>query len=140
MASSSDATTMDLVLDFLASKGFTDAEDALRLAAESQPKQEPSESISALEQMLIRGRVAAETAMVVESKPVLQPLAMPDGIAVDSSDMHGPASDMLSDKLKGMQVSKGAKSGGAAAVVWHEPEKAGAEEDEWTDDEALGYL
>ena len=60
-----DATVTDLVLDFLASKGFADAEAALREqldAAEAPPV--ASEGISPLEMMLIRGRTAASESQV----------------------------------------------------------------------------
>ena len=53
-------TTLDLVLDYLSSKGFSDAEAALRSQLASVEPAPPTEGISPLELMLIRGRAAAQ--------------------------------------------------------------------------------
>ena len=54
------ATTLELVLDFLQSKGFSDAESALRQQLDAEPEPQPTtDNFSVLESMLIRGRAAA---------------------------------------------------------------------------------
>ena len=133
-----DATVTDLVLDFLASKGFADAEAALREqldAAEAPPV--ASEGISPLEMMLIRGRTAASESQVMGSQSVMQPLALPNGaLAYEPTD---ELPNGLGDKLTRMELDSATEASSGTKPVWYDPTNEG-DEDDWTDDEALGYL
>ena len=78
MAHSSGESVEALVLDYLASKGFANAESALREQLEkSQTPAATEVSFSLLESMLIRGQAAA--ASQTQSEPVLKPVALPNG-------------------------------------------------------------
>ena len=133
-----DATVTDLVLDFLASKGFADAEAALRDQldnAEAPPV--ASEGISPLEMMLIRGRTAASESQVMGSQSVMQPLALPNGaLAYEPTD---ELPNGLGDKLTRMELDSATEASSGTKPVWYDPTNEG-DEDDWTDDEALGYL
>ena len=119
----------DLVLEYLASKGFAEAASALRDQLESSQPPTPSDTnFSTLESMLIRGRAAAASAAKAEAAPVLAPVPLPNG--------ELPDPERLNEKVG--RLSLGGATG-PKPVRWHNPEHD-VPEDDWTDDEALGYM
>ena len=137
--SSSDSVAQ-LVLDYLASKGFSSAETALREQLKAQPDPPPAteSNFSELESMLIRGHAAAAQSEVeVKSKSVLQPLAPP---GTEAAEEDAPLAHKISQmSLAGAGAHPAAQEPARAPIVWHDP-TGQPDEDEWTDDEGLGYV
>ena len=121
-------SAIDLVLEFLEAKKFDNTASALRKDLEamqsallpdatSAEKPKPVErEFSQLESLLVRSK-AAETGNLAEAPPAY----LMAGGALAKPGTDGAKEDK-EDNLP----------------EWHDP-KADVEEDEWTDDEALGY-
>ena len=128
---------IELVLEFLAAKGFVNAEAALReqLELERTPLPVTEQGFSQLEAMLIRSATAGPAkstgSILQEMRPPVLKAIVADEDMPQSPDTHAAA------------AAKPSAPAPAAAPVttirWHDPDADG-DVDAWTDDEALGYL
>ncbi|KOO23743.1 protein kinase domain-containing protein [Chrysochromulina tobinii] len=127
---------IELVLEFLAAKGFVNAEAALReqLELERTPLPVTEQGFSQLEAMLIRGATAGPAkstgSILQEMRPPVLKAIVADEDMPQSPDTHAAAA---------AKPSAPAPAAAPVTIRWHDPDADG-DVDAWTDDEALGYL
>ena len=128
----------ELVLEYLAAKGFTNAEMALREQLDSEPAPLPAteQCFSQLESLLIRG---ANAGPARPSGGILEDMRAPVAKASASAEETSPSPTTHAVAPAAPTEGAGTTSTGAVTMRWHDPDADG-EADEWTDDEALGYV